>query len=63
MKEHCGRCKMAFRVEEPPIIGDLEQHRCPECQRRFWSIDAFMAGTGEIVCAVGIFPADAKRIE
>ena len=64
MKEHCGRCRMSFRVEEPLLAepAEIEQLKCPDCNRRFWSANAWI-DDWECVAAVGIFPADAKRIE
>ncbi len=65
MKEHCGRCRMSFRVERPRYKEHGEgKHqtvvcRCPtpKCGKRFWH------GTREQIAVVGIFPADAKGIQ
>ena len=57
MKQHCGRCRMSFRVEKPPK-SSVERLKCPDCGRQFWH-----AATGGDPVIVGIFPADAKRIE
>ena len=60
MKEHCPRCRMSFRVEEPLIEG-AEQLRCPDCHKIFWS--AVDRSRTPHVAIVGIFPADAKRTD
>ena len=48
---------MSFRVEEPQI--NTERMRCPECRRRFWAGEE---DKGHRI-RVGIFSADAKRID
>ena len=57
MKEHCGRCGMSFRVEEPPVKRYACRCAEPDCDIVFWHL---ARGNKAIV---GIFPADAKRIE
>lgn len=58
MKQHCPRCRMAFRVEEPSKdnVG-LTFCAEPGCDQRFWH-DATNV-KGKAVSIVGIFPEDA----
>ena len=51
---------MSFRVEEPHGASTVCRCEVPNCKRRFWHA---MQKNGPGVVIVGIFPADAKRIE
>lgn len=65
MKQHCFRCRMSFRVEKPSKptrkARPTTVARCPECNLRFWHGSTHIKGKD--VVTIGIFPADAKRIE
>ena len=65
MKQHCPKCRMSFRVEEPPrrlpVYNATPVTRCsePSCGQRFWH--GARVSEGPII--VGIFPEDARSIE
>lgn len=56
MKQHCPKCTMSFRVEEP-LSTASDVSLCPDCGLRFWHAVQKPNGSPVIV---GIFPEDAK---
>lgn len=53
----CDQCTMGFRIEDKATVVS-ESHKCPDCQRIFWSAGASYNHIDPRCVLVGISPSD-----